>query len=121
MKQTFYLFVALFTVSFAIAQEETDRDDFRWHYSIGAVVNPDFNINEKMLQAGVHRIPDVMPSIGLGWSATAKRMAVDFDFLVAGLNSKKNKGFNLLQAPIVLKVHYVAVDREKFSFSGGLT
>lgn len=120
MKKTFFALITLFAFSFSNAQD--DRDVVRWHYSLGAIVNPDFNINKNLLASGVHRIADVSPLVSFGWSVVTNNIGIDVDFGVATtLYGKKNEGYNLVQVPINLTAHYIFLDKEKVALSAGLT
>jgi hypothetical protein len=120
MKKTFLLLIAIFCITTVSAQD--DEDIIRWHYSFGAVVNPDFKINDNLMAAGNHRIADVSPSVSFGWSVETKnRIKIDVDFGVATtLYGKKNSGYNLVQIPVSLKVQYALINKEKFAFAAGL-
>lgn len=120
MKKIFFALITLFLISLAYAQDDKDR--IKWHYSLGAMVNPDFNINEKLRSVGVHRIEDVSPMVTFGWSAAASnKIDIGIDFGVATTPyGRKNKGYNLVQVPVSLIVHYNFLNREKVALSAGL-
>lgn len=121
MKKTFFALIALFAISLSNAQD--DQDVIRWHYSLGAIVNPDFNVNDNLIASGVHRIADVSPLVSFGWSVVTKnKFALDVDFgLATTLYGRKNEGYNLLQVPINLTAHYIFLDKEKVALSAGIT
>lgn len=121
MKKTLFALAAFFAISLAYAQEE--KTTVRWHYSLGAVLNPNFNINDNLIASGVHRISDVSPAVSIGWSViTENKLAIDVDFGVAStVYGMKNKGYNLVQIPANVTVHYIFMDKEKVALSVGLT
>lgn len=121
MKNFLFALIVFLTIHLAHAQ---DREDVvRWNYSLGAIVNPDFNINKNLLASGVHRIADVSPYVSFGWNVTTKdNFDIGVDFGVATtIYGRKNAGYNLVQAPINLTAHYIFSDKEKVALSAGIT
>jgi len=119
MKKKFLLALISFTIYSGYAQ---DSNSISWHYSVGAVINPDYNINNKLMSVGAHRIADAMPFVSLGWSGKpSDNLSLGVDFGVAtSLYGKKNDGYNLVQAPISVKVLYSLIAKEKFEISAGI-
>lgn len=120
MKKSFLLLIAFFAISFANAQD--GKETITWHYSVGAIINPDFNINQNLKATGVHRIADAMPFVNFGWSAEVNdKINLDVDFGVAtSLYGKKNEGHNFVQVPVSVKVLYAFIEKEKFEVSAGI-
>lgn len=100
---------------------ETDKKEpeMGWFYGIGMTTNPDFNINDKMLASGNHRISDVMPSVFVGWDVVWNRYTMEVEMGISGY-WKKDDGYRLSQVPIAIRGKYSFMDSEKFSFAGGL-
>lgn len=135
MKKLLILCISFFAMQSVTAQQDSvyvgtnnrppagldNNDTFQWFIGVGAVLNPDFAINDKMRQAGVHRIADVSPAVNFGWTATAGRIWVTADFAVAGQYSDfKGDGYQLLQAPISLRVQYLAIDKQNTALGLGV-
>jgi hypothetical protein len=128
MRKITLLLSALFFTVAANAQtqetETTTKKDavFNWYVGFGAVVNPDYAINDNLREAGIHRIADVMPSLTLGWTATTDKLDVDMEFGAAGIiKDKKGNGYQMAQVPILLRIQYAAIKKEKLALMGGLS
>ncbi|AWH85039.1 hypothetical protein HYN59_07825 [Flavobacterium album] len=116
-------FLFFFIAATAFAQEQTEKEGFKasWYYGIGITGNTGYTISDKLLEAGVKRVPDVMPAIVVGWNAAfSKKFWMNAEFGASGLfRNKKKDGSQLIQAPFRFRVNYVAVEKEKFSVSAG--
>lgn len=130
MKKMFLL-LALAAGMHTFAQENSVTDTvavksnnykLRWYVGFGAVFNPDYNINENLKQAGVHRIADVMPGFVLGWDALInEKVLIDTEFNFAGMyNDFKDDGYRLIQGSIAIRGQYAIVNASRTSLMAGL-
>jgi hypothetical protein len=115
-------FLLLFMSYFAFAQTAKDSTDFSfdWYFGGGVIVNPDYNINANLKEAGVKQINDVSPTFIVGWNATFNRISLSMEFGAAGFQNKKKDGSQFMQVPAALRVHYVAIKKDRFSISAGV-
>lgn len=122
--KTKLLSIFILIAATAFAQEEpSGRKGFitQWYYGFGITGNSGYNISANLREAGVKRIPDVMPAVFVGWTAAfTDKLALDVEFGAAGLfRNKKSAGSQLIQVPARLRLQYVAVNKEMFSISAG--
>ncbi|WP_294819808.1 hypothetical protein [uncultured Flavobacterium sp.] len=123
MKTKLLSIIILLTAT-AFGQEEPSSGKFSdyWYYGFGITGNTGYNISDNLRDAGVKRIPDVLPALFVGWTAAfTERLSLDMEFGVAGIiRNKKNAGSQLLQAPIRARFQYTAVKKEMFSLAAGV-
>ena len=120
------IFLAYFLASTVVvfAQEtetetaEKQKTDLKWHFGVGMSSNPDYNINDKLLASGNHRISDFVPTAVVGWSINLKRYTIELEGGFSGF-WKKDDGYRLSQVPLALRGKYTVIDGEKFSIAAG--
>jgi hypothetical protein len=129
MKKITLLF--LLATTFAFAQETTtteiftetqpEEPKFEWYFGFGAILQPDYNINSNLLDAGVKSLPDVTPAFVVGWDVTfTNRLAFSMEFGSSSLfNNRKKDGSQLIQVPISARLQYIIANGGKLKFSAG--
>jgi len=119
MKKFIYLF--LFFTAFTNAQTtDTTSVKMEWYFGGGAIINPDYNINSNLRDAGVKRIADVSPAFLIGWNATfSNRFSLEMELGFSGLQNKKKDGSQFLQVPASARFQYALIKSDRVTLSAG--
>lgn len=105
------------TITETTVEEDSPMD---FYFGFGISVPSDYKINDNLKAAGMPLLEDAAPEFLIGYNVTTKKLSIDVE-LAAGYLDKKTSSDRIRYAgsSITLRPHYVILDSEKFTFSGG--
>ncbi|GGB69206.1 hypothetical protein GCM10007424_06470 [Flavobacterium suaedae] len=112
------------TTTSSVTINETTVDDnypFKFYFGFGISVPGDYKINDNLGAAGMPQLKDAMPEFIIGYNIGGKKVSVDIELAASYLDKKTSSDrIKYTGANIVVRPHYVILNSEKFTFSGGL-
>lgn len=112
--------------SLSFAQEGTSSEDFQkpvkrnLYVALGAAVNGDYAINEKLAAVGMPQLGETMPEFTVGYTAMGEKFLVDFEVNANVQLRKRGDGrASTLSSSVKLRGHYVPVKTNSFFLSAG--
>ena len=123
-----YYLISLLTISFGIVNAQTKEKDTTSskvqggiYFGIGAQVQNNLNINQKLLNSGLPTIPNTLPEFAVGLEVFGEKYSGFIEF--SSLYSERNAGVNstrFVTGTARGNFSYNLVNKKKIAFATGL-